>query len=386
MHKLTLTLAAALLGNVALAGPLSIATYPAGPFRTHPMDEQRGVHSLLLHNIAFTNTSAQPVALDAVTIELLSKGVVVDTRMLGPAAIERAARTGKAIHASGAMTLYAFQFGGVLGTPAAALAPSARLDAGQAILLAQQTFAFNGARDEIRITASGASGGTAVRETLSIALSSAPSAIAYQFPLKGSGWWVGAGATPHTAHRWAVPEEYALDIMRFGDGAKTYRAHGRSSKDYYAYGAGVHSAAAGKVVGVVGSFGENEKLFRAPGEAQTPYLQRIMAAQDEQMAKGAAGSAGNYVIIEHAPTEYSLYAHLKPGSIKVAKGDVVGVGQLLGELGTSGMSTEPHLHFQVCDKPDPVMCAGIPVKFTNITLPYADLPRALQSGDFVNAP
>jgi len=32
----------------------------------------------------------------------------------------------------------------------------------------------------------------------------------------------------------------------------------------------------------------------------------------------------------------------------------------------------PHLRFQVCDGPDPLACAGIPVRFGSVTLPYAD--------------
>ena len=66
-------------------------------------------------------------------------------------------------------------------------------------------------------------------------------------------------------------------------------------------------------------------------------------------------------------------------------GDSVSSGQALGRLGSSGNSTEPHLHFQVCDRPEPLACAGIPVSFEGISLPYADYPRPLQSGDIVVA-
>jgi len=55
-----------------------------------------------------------------------------------------------------------------------------------------------------------------------------------------------------------------------------------------------------------------------------------------------------------------IYAHLKAGSVAVKVGDVVEAGQVLGKLGSSGNSTEPHLHFQVCDRPEPLQCAGIP--------------------------
>jgi len=42
-----------------------------------------------------------------------------------------------------------------------------------------------------------------------------------------------------------------------------------------------------------------------------------------------------------------LYAHLKSGSIEVEKGDRVKKGQRLGQVGNSGFSSTPHLHFQV---------------------------------------
>lgn len=39
-----------------------------------------------------------------------------------------------------------------------------------------------------------------------------------------------------------------------------------------------------------------------------------------------------------------LIAHLRPGSVVVAVGDQVKAGQLLGQVGNSGNSIEPHLH------------------------------------------
>jgi hypothetical protein len=62
-----------------------------------------------------------------------------------------------------------------------------------------------------------------------------------------------------------------------------------------------------------------------------------------------AHPAGNHVVIEHAPGHYTLYAHLREGSVLVRPGDPVVRGQSLGRVGSSGASELPHLHFQAMD-------------------------------------
>jgi murein DD-endopeptidase MepM/ murein hydrolase activator NlpD len=54
---------------------------------------------------------------------------------------------------------------------------------------------------------------------------------------------------------------------------------------------------------------------------------------------------GNSVIIEHFPGLYSLYYHLD--SIAVSEGAVLGKGTLLGESGSTGLATGPHLHWEI---------------------------------------
>ena len=49
------------------------------------------------------------------------------------------------------------------------------------------------------------------RGELPIAQRSSPNV--YGFPLTGN-WFIGAGASFHSHHRWVVPEEFALDIAR----------------------------------------------------------------------------------------------------------------------------------------------------------------------------
>jgi len=58
------------------------------------------------------------------------------------------------------------------------------------------------------------------------------------------------------------------------------------------------------------------------------------------------GGFGNHVRIRHANGETSIYAHLKQWSVSVSIGDWVSCGQLLGQAGSSGYSTGPHLHFE----------------------------------------
>lgn len=59
------------------------------------------------------------------------------------------------------------------------------------------------------------------------------------------------------------------------------------------------------------------------------------------------GGYGNYVIIEHPGSVYTVYAHLYPDSITVSVGESVKQGQIIGTMGNSGRSTGTHLHFQI---------------------------------------
>ncbi|MBO6515323.1 MAG: DUF3859 domain-containing protein [Bacteroidia bacterium] len=56
---------------------------------------------------------------------------------------------------------------------------------------------------------------------------------------------------------------------------------------------------------------------------------------------------GNYVALRHDNKYYTYYAHLKKNSIPVKVGDTVKSGEVVGQVGSSGNSTDPHLHFEV---------------------------------------
>jgi len=63
---------------------------------------------------------------------------------------------------------------------------------------------------------------------------------------------------------------------------------------------------------------------------------------------------GNTVIIDHGDNVWTLYGHIRNGGIKVEKGQQVKRGEKIAEVGSTGNSTGPHLHFEVRINGNPV--------------------------------
>lgn len=77
-----------------------------------------------------------------------------------------------------------------------------------------------------------------------------------------------------------------------------------------------------------------------------PYGNNVLASNSGKVILAKYnGSYGYCVIIDHGGGMSSLYAHLSAFSVKL--GDTVATGQKIGQIGTSGLSTGPHLHFEV---------------------------------------
>jgi murein DD-endopeptidase MepM/ murein hydrolase activator NlpD len=363
---------------------LEVRFCPASAVRTYPLESRRDLQSLLLQNAAVINRGQSAFDMKEIELELLEAGQVRDTKKLDARAIQRIADRGAKLQAAGVLQQVGFQFcGNDLIAPNIKLA-GPKLDRDQALLIASQVFAFSGARDTLRVRVHGNLDGRTTEFTGSIPIKSEFAQNTYIFPLRGV-WYAGWGASFHTGHRWAIPEEFALDIAKIGESGLSHKGDGTRFSDYYAYGADVLAAANGRVTSVANDQLEDPSAMQRPNESQEAYFARLQKEQAERLAKGPMAIAGNYVMIDHGKNEYSLYAHLQPGSMRVHVGDQVKTGDVLGKLGSSGNSTEPHLHFHVCDKPDPLMCAGIPVNFSNITIQWADLSRPIQSGDVVIA-
>lgn len=73
----------------------------------------------------------------------------------------------------------------------------------------------------------------------------------------------------------------------------------------------------------------------------------VVANCNRNTSKTGERIYGNYVKIKHDNGMYTLYAHLKYGTVAVKNGQRVSKGQVLGYMGNTGYSFGAHLHFEV---------------------------------------
>ena len=189
-----------------------------------------------------------------------------------------------------------------------------------------------------------------------------------RLPFEGN-WYVAAEHSALDNHRRFVAEAFAYDFLKIGPDGRSYQGTGGRNSDYFAYGLDVLAAADGEVVYMRNDIPEN-----VPGQAM------------------AATPGGNAIVIRHSDTLYTYYAHMRPGGMQVGVGDQVLEGEPIGEVGNSGDSVEPHIHFHAMSDSDPGLGPGIPALFENwisnaygrraIVEQLGTIPR----GDFVEQP
>lgn len=64
---------------------------------------------------------------------------------------------------------------------------------------------------------------------------------------------------------------------------------------------------------------------------------------------------------------HAIYEHLRPGSVRVAVGQRVRRGDVIGEVGFSGSGSWPHLHFHLADAPSLLGGEGLRFVFDRFT-------------------
>ena len=138
-------------------------------------------------------------------------------------------------------------------------------------------------------------------------------------------------------------QKNAFDLVVTGNNGKSFKTTGQTNDDYYAFGKELLAPCNGEVVLVVDGVKDNN-----PGEMNPVYV------------------PGNTVIIKTANNEYLFFAHFKQHSIKVKQGQIVKQGQLLGQCGNSGNSSEPHLHFHIQNREDMNTATGVKCYFDQL--------------------
>ncbi len=99
--------------------------------------------------------------------------------------------------------------------------------------------------------------------------------------------------------------------------------------------------------------------FHAGVDIGAAWGSPIVAAADGQVASaGWSGGYGREVQIAHGGGLVSLYGHIRV-QIVAQPGGYVRQGQLIGYVGSSGLSTGPHLHFEVRQSGQPVNPLGV---------------------------
>ena len=181
--------------------------------------------------------------------------------------------------------------------------------------------------------------------------------IVIDAPLTGEDWVAGNGPSNTSPHRRAlipvngrayISQRFAIDWVEAYPDGKTYQGDPADNKNYRAYGHEIHAVADGTVT-----------------ETKDGIPQNTPGAKSLAVPITLETIGGNHVITDLGNGLYAFYAHMQPGTLRVKVGDKVKAGQVLGLLGNTGNSSEPHLHFDICNASSMLACEGVPYAFAS---------------------
>ncbi|MGZ5338568.1 MAG: peptidoglycan DD-metalloendopeptidase family protein [Thermoleophilaceae bacterium] len=106
------------------------------------------------------------------------------------------------------------------------------------------------------------------------------------------------------------------------------------------------------------SWGEEGSRFSAARNGHRHQGQDVAAAEGTplvaprggvvEVVEYQAGGAGHYVVLDGEGEDHDyVFMHMRAGSVPVVAGQRVRTGQLIGEVGNTGSSSGPHLHFEI---------------------------------------
>ena len=184
-------------------------------------------------------------------------------------------------------------------------------------------------------------------------------------------FWKESGIYDH-------PDRFGLDLKLVDAAGQEFKGSGKSNEDFLAWGQKLRAPADGTVVALHNAQPDNtmigsENLW-TPGDIKTDPM----------------NGYGNYVLIDHGVGEFSLLAHARAGSVTVRKGDRVRAGQVVAQVGNSGSSLGPHLHYELRTGWGLKGITGMPAYFHDVTVVGTGETGngkgvALDSGDVVIA-
>lgn len=172
-------------------------------------------------------------------------------------------------------------------------------------------------------------------------------------PLSGKGWVAVNGCcgadSIHRSSSLSVnggiyfAQRFAIDWMRLDQAGQFVHGDASDLHNYDSYGADVLAVADGTVVEILNDL-DDQKPGTLP-DPKTITLQNV---------------DGNHVVLDLGDGVFAFYAHLQKESVRVASGDRVKRGQVLGKLGNTGNTSAPHLHFHLMESPSVLGSNGIP--------------------------
>lgn len=173
-------------------------------------------------------------------------------------------------------------------------------------------------------------------------------------PVAGRDWIPANGPSLHSHHRTGLlftggvsqlARRFAIDWKIIKNDVQ-FDGDALDPKSYFAYGRPVLAVADGVVVAAKDGFPDNTPKTAAGFATALPVTMDNLA--------------GNTVILDLGQEQYAHYAHLQPGSVRVKAGDKVTRGTVLANIGNSGDSRWPHLHFQISTAADILASEGLP--------------------------
>tara|TARA_B110000305_G_scaffold138783_1_gene154802 strand:+ start:1220 stop:2614 length:1395 start_codon:yes stop_codon:yes gene_type:complete len=111
-----------------------------------------------------------------------------------------------------------------------------------------------------------------------------------------------------------------------------------------------------------------EKMHRGD-DYQASLNSPIVATADGQIDFiGEKGDYGNYIRINHKSGLQTAYAHLNKYSKSIKRGDSIKQGEIIGYAGSSGLSTGPHLHYEVIRNGEKIDPSNFTKEITRVNL------------------